>query len=245
MDPANLSYKQGEFMKKQWVSFTKYASAAAAAAFLLFFIFTIIAMIAYPGGTYYNHASRGYSFGENFFSDLGMTATFEGKPKTLSFILFSLALGSSGLASVILFLAAPPFFKKRKAALSLALSGSAVGIIAGLCYIGVACTPWNIYLPVHLFFVKTAFLLILIASIFYTIILASGNVLPQKYTAVLGLFSLCAAGYSILLFFGPGFDTKPGLLIQVAGQKIIVYMEIFSFFIISAGIFRETKRQSK
>jgi hypothetical membrane protein len=47
----------------------------ALAGCIQFVLLTIIAMLAYPGGMHPAIASTGYNFFENFFSDLGGTAT--------------------------------------------------------------------------------------------------------------------------------------------------------------------------
>ena len=55
----------------------------------LFIIFQLMGMFLYPGGTMYNFASEGYTFSENFFSDMGAYAARNGEPNYLSMILFS------------------------------------------------------------------------------------------------------------------------------------------------------------
>jgi len=49
-------------------------------------------MVFYRGGTITDPASAGYSFFTNFFSDLGMTVGHAGQPKTVSMVLFMVAL---------------------------------------------------------------------------------------------------------------------------------------------------------
>ena len=50
----------------------------------LFIILQIISMISYPGGTFFNPQSEGYSFTRNFLSDLGRTRSFSRDIRTTS-----------------------------------------------------------------------------------------------------------------------------------------------------------------
>src|SRR5262252_9348012 len=66
--------------------------ARARWAALIATILAIAAAFRYPGGTYNDHSTRGYSFFENFLSDLGMTVAHNGEANRLGGILFVIAL---------------------------------------------------------------------------------------------------------------------------------------------------------
>ena len=68
-----------------------------------FVVFTTIAMLLYPGGSGVDRSSRGYSFFNNFFSELGLTVTRNGTPNTPSMVLFITALTLAGLGLVLFF----------------------------------------------------------------------------------------------------------------------------------------------
>ena len=66
-----------------------------------FVVLTVAAMLAYPGGNAQDPRAAGYSFFENFFSDLGQTWVRYGNlrtPNPVSFPLFVVALVTVGLA---------------------------------------------------------------------------------------------------------------------------------------------------
>ena len=44
----------------------------------IFVVLNIIAMLSYPGGTFLDDATTGYSFTRNFLSDLGRTLSYDG-----------------------------------------------------------------------------------------------------------------------------------------------------------------------
>ena len=211
-------------------------SAAAFASTILFVILTFTAMFTYPGGSNFNKDSAGYSFSTNFFSDLGRRVSFNGEPQMLTSVLFSLALGIVGFAIIPLFILTPSLYAQRGK--KAAHAGAAVGILAGICYIGVALTPWDLYLYPHMKFVQGAFSLITVAMILLTVSFIQHGGFGRIYPAVSGIFSVMAVVYVWLLFFGPSFNTPHGLAVQVAAQKIIVYAEIAAIAVTVHGIYR-------
>ena len=58
----------------------------------LFIILNIAAMLFYPGSTYRDNLTTGYSFTENFLSDLGRTHTFSDDNNFFSAQLFNISL---------------------------------------------------------------------------------------------------------------------------------------------------------
>ena len=54
-------------------------------------------MQVYPGGTLHNDTSVGYSFTENFFSDMGTYEARNGEPNYLSKIIFAFSLTKEGV----------------------------------------------------------------------------------------------------------------------------------------------------
>src|SRR3954467_11398630 len=108
---------------------------AACAALVLI----VIAIALYPGGTHRDSRTSGYSFSQNFLSDLGMTVTPGGHPNsvgarvfTASFALLALSIAGCALGFVrfhppaprALFLAAAAVIGVRAA--SAGLLGTAV-----------------------------------------------------------------------------------------------------------------------
>ena len=71
--------------------------------FVIYALFNILAMVFYPGGTSIDRDRIGYSFFENFFSDLGMVRTYSGEPNPLSRLLFASALILVGIVLITFF----------------------------------------------------------------------------------------------------------------------------------------------
>ena len=194
----------------------------------LFVLLTVIAMFTYPGGTSNDEWTDGYDFFRNFFSDLGRFRLVNGQPNTASFILFFIALTSAGSSLILFFIAYRNFFIQGRINYWFSLAGTGFGVAAGTCFIGVAFTPYDLFLDMHVDFVFWAFRTFLISVCIFAFVVFRQNNYPRKYGWIFLLFAFCLAGYILLLEFGPSAKTPSGLIIQATGQKIIVYISILT-----------------
>ena len=213
-----------------------------------FFVLTIAAMFLYPGGAKYHLAAEHYLFFQNFLSDLGATRTYSGRPNMLCASLFILALSFLGMAMIV----ASPLWKAwcARRSLEAAQAGTSLfsiprstpwGIgaqlfaaLSGLCYVGVAVTPWNYFLDAHNNFVKGAFSLLL----GLIVCLVLGQISERETTPYLianCVYLILLAAYVYLLFAGPSLQTQNGLAVQVAAQKIITYISILNLAVQALG----------
>jgi len=213
-------------------------------ACLLFPILTALAMFFYPGGTRTNPGAPGYSFFENFFSELGLSQSYAGGPQTASFMLFTTALTLAGAALVLYYGLAPSLFWETTRLKVLSILGSIFGIISGISFIGVAFTPADLYLAPHAFFVQLAFLAIFIAVTFYAVAIFLQPDFPNRFGWVNLSFGFLLGIYIWLLFNGPSPESHPGLVIQVTGQKIIAYAAVISMFITAYGSRRVLEKEA-
>jgi hypothetical protein len=202
---------------------------------IFFVVLTAIAMFFYPGGTASDPTTRGYSFFTNFFSDLGRTQARNGQPNPIAVPLFFIALSGAGVALIAFFVAFARFFTRTRLDRALTMLGTLVGIIAGLCFIGIAFVPANLNSALHTRLVYGAFEAFTVATIFYFAVLLRARVYPKRFAAIFGAFAILLLLYLGLLFFGPSLKTPEGVMIQATGQKIIVYASIVSILIQSLG----------
>ncbi len=189
-----------------------------------YIILTLIAMIFYAGGTNVDSNTEGYSFLNNFFSDLGRTEAYSEKPNTISWILFTLSIFIVGIALTLFYLAWVSLFKDDDSTHRLSQVGSIFGVFGALAFIGVGLTPADLLRSLHILSVRIGFISVFIASVVYSFALYRHNTYPRKYFYTILTFSGICLIYIILLFFGPSPETSEGLIIQVVGQKIIVYI---------------------
>lgn len=195
----------------------------------LFVALTVIAMFFYPGGTLADPNTHGYSFFENFFSDLGRWRTTSGASNPVSATLFLLALTLAGCGLAAFFIAFPKFFRESRPQAVLSVSGSVLGVLSGLCFVGVALTPEDQFLPVHTRFVTWAFRCFAAAVLFYAGAIFRSPRYPRLYGWALAGFFTLLTGYILLMQFGPSpFKSRRGEMIQAAGQKVIAYASIVS-----------------
>jgi hypothetical membrane protein len=197
----------------------------------LFVVLTVVAMLFYAGGTLIDPTTTGYSFTTNYFSDLGLTWSHARVPNTVSAILFVTALTMAGGGLILFFLAFPQFFTRSRSGRVLSAIGSASGVIAGLCFIGVALTPANLVLETHLAVMMWAFRTFTVAVICYTIAIFREPDYPNRFGYVFVAFAALLVAYVLLLIAGPPYDSPDGIMVQAIGQKVIVYASVTSIFI--------------
>jgi len=204
----------------------------------LFVILTLIGMFTYAGGTVDDHAATGYSFTHNFLSNLGMVTALSGKPNWVSAILFFLSLSAAGSCLAIFFIIFPRFFNNTHLQKVLSLTGSILGVLAGISFVGIAFAPADLARPAHVQFVMWAFRLFPLAVLFYLPVLLMDKRYPKPYAWVFAVFCLMLIGYYLLMTNGPSFTSPEGLVIQVVGQKVISYASILSIGIQSLGAYK-------
>jgi hypothetical protein len=208
-----------------------------------FLLLTAIAMLVYPGGAVYELGAGRYLFFRNFFSDLGATSTPSGHPNLASHILFVIALGTVGIALILASSNWRVIVARRRTAQGVGWASQAFEIIAGLGFIGIAVTPWNLVLDAHNGFVRAAFGFLLAYGL-SLLILQLCNGWPPAYTGTNAVYLLLLLAYVGILFFGPRLNTPNGLEFQVATQKIIVYASVVNLGLQAVSIHQEMRRLS-
>ena len=209
-----------------------------------FAVLTVVAMLVYPGGNAQDPTAKGYSFFENFFSDLGQTWVLYGglrTPNRVSWPLFVVAMVTVGLA---LAWSSWPIGRELSGgrgvgALVIGLSG----LVAGAGFIGVALNPWNLRLSIHMTFVKIAFgglLVFMVAAA----VEAARHRWPKWFVAVGWVYAAALAAYFADLLWGPGIDTAAGAQIQAVAQKAIVYLSVACVSVIAWEIRRRARADS-
>jgi hypothetical protein len=123
----------------------------------------------------------------------------------------------------------------------LGLASQVLEIIAGIGFIGIAATPWNLVLDAHNGFVRAAFGFLLAYDL-CLLVIQLRNGWSSAYTAANAVYLLLLLAYVGILFFGPGLDTKIGLEFQVAAQKIIVYASVINLGLQAVSVRREAVR---
>ncbi len=209
-----------------------------------FLVLTVLAMFLYTGGTIHHPEYEQYDFLYNYFSDLGRTLTFDGSANWMSHILFRTTLTISGVGLILFFIALPGLFKLNSSKV-LILIASFFGIMAGVCYIGIANVPWNIDLRLHRFWVYRGFVSFLLMCIFYSAAILSEKNYPNRYAKAFGVFGIVLFIQIVIMIFGPrAYRSNEGLFIQAVAQKIVVYSEIIVMLFQAIGTLKVLKLQA-
>ena len=124
------------------------------------------AMRAYPGGTLHREWTKGYSWNDNWLSDLGRTVAWNGADNHRSAHLFNRSIILMGGSLAVFFLAS----LRATEAGSLANSASSVsGFISSFGLVGIGFTPFDQHHGAHLFSLFVWIVPMLVVAIFFAI----------------------------------------------------------------------------
>ena len=215
--------------------FAKWAAAALLAAAAQFVVLTLVAMLVYAGGSKFDPAAGGYAFFHNFFSDLGMTETYDGGGNTPAMLLFAYALVCVGVALVAFGFAVRRLTDATRGpgggpARGAPAAGGVAAVAAtasGVSFVGIALTPHDLAGAAHIQFVNAAFGFLLVFVLCLGFLELRAGWLWRLVVAN-WIYAVLLAVYVYLLFWGPLTDYERGLVIQVVAQKVIVYTSIIN-----------------
>jgi hypothetical protein len=175
-------------------------------------------ILLYPGGTR-NTDPGGYSFLQNFLSDLGGTLTASGRPNGGSRTCFIIAMTSVAVALVALGVAARAWGRIPVVDWLPALAGAA----AGGAFVRGASIPWNVDYERHMFWVRSAFGLLGVFVFLLAVLQLRGRA-PARWWILNVAFLVALGAYVVFDQQGPDLMTPDGLEARVAVQKVIVVL---------------------
>jgi hypothetical protein len=187
-----------------------------------FIVISIIAMFFYGGGTPWDPSAEGYTFWQNFLSDLGRTVAYNGVENTVSSPLFNFCLGMYGVTLVLFYSASFRLFSTLLGYLI-----TIAGIISGIGMFIIALAPDNILPDLHMQGVWM-WALALLAAIVLVILHDYHSNERDKHFFILSVVLATAVAYHI----SQGIADVRGPLI-VATQKIVVYLNCAWYLFLS------------
>jgi hypothetical membrane protein len=158
-------------------------------------------MGCYSGGTMLNRKTTGYSFYDNFFSDLGRLVSWSGAGNGTAMLLFSGSLVLLALSLVPFFWFLPLHAPDRAGLLRVA---AAVGLVSTMAMIGVGLTPYDRMNGPHNTALALWLATSLIAVSLHAAALATSRETPQWYALLSILVALLLAAYAVLAFSALG-----------------------------------------
>ncbi|MBC8395408.1 MAG: hypothetical protein H8E08_00360 [Candidatus Marinimicrobia bacterium] len=195
-----------------------------------FIIIPIIAMFYYGGGTAWNPGAEGYTFWQNFLSDLGRTFAYNGIENKVSSPLFNVSLGLFGTSLVLLHSSAYRLFSSN-----LGFLITPTGMISGFGMIIIASAPDNLLPDRHMLGVWIWALSLLVVSIFIIIHDVSSKEGKQPFV-MLSIIMALAVAYHI----SQGIVDVRGPLVA-ATQKVVVYLNCGWYLCLSRRILDYSK----
>jgi hypothetical membrane protein len=196
-------------------------------------IFTILAMLFYPGGTFSDTNTIGFSFFSNLFSDLGRTIAHSGASNLVSSMIYNISLFIMGMLFIPFFIATPYLFRKTGEGKGLAIASSSLGIIVGIGMVGASLTPADLYYQIHVNFGYLSFISLLPLTILYIIAIFQNKTYHNQYAYVYLVFGIIQVIFLMIMSFSA---SEEGVLtIFAAGQSILVIAMTVNFFIQAYG----------
>ena len=201
------------------------------------------AAFRYPGGTALDTTTPGYSVPRNFLSDLGMTVAYNHEPNRLgaAFFVASLLLLVVGLGSVVgviaRFLAVDAGSRRWARLATVALLAVCVA------FAGVAVTPENRLMVLHVSFTQWAWRILPAVALFLGFASRQNARLRQRTAITWFATALLLGAYATLLSWGPSVAEPDGLLVQVIAQKAATVVVIASLLIAVHEIERANKAE--
>mgnify|MGYP001159521129 CR=1 FL=1 len=218
--------------KKSWLVYIPQRSI------ILFIILNILAMFSYPGGTLHDPSTFGYSFTNNFISDLGRFISFNGSQNFYSNLFFNSSMMITGFILSLFFIHIRTIFNIENSMLYwLSMIGTIAGIAGGYSMIGVGLTPADLYLDQHVIFAHWLFRFFLISAICYTIIIFKTDLIDNKYAIGYCIFAMLILSYIIISELGPSpKENMSTLMLQVVSQKAILFSFLITIYMQTKGL---------
>ena len=198
------------------------------AAIVLFIFLVIIGAMSYEGGHRLDIDSEGYSFSNNYLSDLGRIQTVAGMDNSIPFYCFNSALIILSVIFSFYFLFLPSVYDESIEIQNIARVGSVFGFLASICFAGVAYTPADLFIDAHIFFADWLFRLMNLTIVFYAItyIMMKNNYFIFSF--IFGIVALVVTTHIFLSDFGLARFFNEPHTVRVLSQKAATIALIIS-----------------
>ena len=198
------------------------------AAIVVFIFLVIIGAMSYEGGHRLDLYSEGYSFSNNYLSDLGRIQTVAGMDNSIPFYCFNSALIILSVIFSFYFLFLPSVYDESIEIQNIARIGSFFGFLASICFAGVAYTPADLFIDAHIFFADWLFRLMNLTIVFYAItyIMMKNNYFIFSF--IFGIVALVVTTHIFLSDFGLARFFNEPHTVRVLSQKAATIALIIS-----------------
>jgi len=196
-------------------------------------LMTTTAMLIYPGGTPLDRTTRGYSLFRNFLSDLGSTATTSGQSNLIGAILFSTGLVALTLALARCLIAFLRLYASDGVSRTLTRAAVGVGAVACAAIIGIAATPENRSMAMHIRFTVIACRTLPVAALLMALATMRDRRFTRRAVVAWAALTLVLAGHAAFMQWGPPIVDDRGLAAQATEQKIFACAAVLIFVLLT------------
>ena len=216
-------------------NWTKILGIIGVLGLVQFLLFSTVAMFFYSGGTSWNKLAEGYTFWHNVMSDLGRTVSYSGLSNTISSRIFNSSLMIFGISIIIIYLNMSKSFLLSR---NIVYFTKIIGLISGLGMIGVALTPDDILSDEHMLAVWIWILSLTTVLILFIV----SKVTHQIYDSIFYVSAILL--FAVLTHIGQGLLDMWSPIVATT-QKIVVYLNVLWYLLISKNIINQNQRLIK
>jgi len=204
---------------------------------ILFLVLLFTSIIVYNGGSAFETTPSGYSFTQNFLSDLGREDTFRREDNTPSRIFFGLSMAVIASGFTVLSINGRKLTSNKGHRKLSGKAAAMAGIVSSVFLVSAGALSWDTMFWAHVWSVNLAFLCIFLYVVFSAFAQIT-NGISRKYYLFNVFVAVCIITQLLLLIFGPHYRTREGLPVQVVAQKVIVIVFIANLLLQSYGVKR-------
>lgn len=210
----------------------------------VFLLLIHLAMWLYQGGTKSDKALTSYSWTHNYLSDLGREYRYDDGDNHAVGVVFMLALGAAGSATILYAWTLPDLFR-RPLSRRLATLAAVCCLAAGWSYIRIGYAPVDFYRDEHHFYETFGFLAWGIMGLLYAGALLFESDYPRRYGWSLLACCLMLGAFVLLRQVdGPHWRSASSLAWRATAQKIVVYSQALCMTMQAAGGLQWLKRRA-
>jgi hypothetical protein len=189
-----------------------------------------VAMLLYPGGTFRNPSTSGYSFFQNSLSDLGSTIAWGGRPNRTGALFFATGCAIAALAGIGGFVTFGRVYAVSRSTRYSARAAGAAGVLSCVSLIGTALIPQDRFPALHGQLTLLAALACPVASLLLAWTSLHDTRFPRRAAGGWLVLALVLIAWVSIMQWGPAPTTDEWLTIPVTMQKIVAVAIAVVFF---------------
>ena len=199
----------------------------------------------YPGGSFGDSTTEGFSFLYNAISDLGRFTAVNGESNSVSRVLSIIAINLVCISIALYFSIIWRFFRKKKVTKWLSIFGSISGVICSISYFALAYAAADTIYPIHKKLLTIFPIFFFISVLLYIIVFFIEKEFPKinAYSFVALMLAVTALTITVIIGYVQGGELdKTG---RRAGNTLFNFIQIFVYGLQGIGAYIYIKRQSK